>query len=112
MRRGGQSGRSAGSPGFGYNWAVLYVALWYLAMSLLTVVAFARDKRAAGLGLRRTPERTLHVLELVGGWPGALVAMRAFRHKRRKPAYWLVTAAIVLLHAVAWTWLAYHHFRT
>jgi uncharacterized membrane protein YsdA (DUF1294 family) len=61
-------------------------------------VAHGRDKRAARLGRRRTPERTLHLLELIGGWPGALLAMTVFHHKTRKASYFLVTASIV----VAW----------
>jgi hypothetical protein len=40
-------------------------------VSLITFVAYALDKRAARLGRPRTPESTLHVPELLGGWPGA-----------------------------------------
>ena len=71
---------------------------WVLLSSLIAFVAHGRDKRAARLGRRRTPERTLHLLELIGGWPGALVAMTVFHHKTRKASYFLVTALIV----VAW----------
>lgn len=38
-------------------------------------------------GRWRTPENTLHVAELLGGWPGALVAQQLFRHKTRKISY-------------------------
>ncbi|MAH66911.1 MAG: hypothetical protein CMJ27_11090 [Phycisphaerae bacterium] len=71
---------------------------WFLLSSLVAFVAHGRDKRAARLGRRRTPERTLHLLELIGGWPGALLAMTVFHHKTRKASYFLVTASIV----VAW----------
>jgi uncharacterized membrane protein YsdA (DUF1294 family) len=47
-------------------------------------------------------ENTLHLLELVGGWPGALLAMKLFRHKTRKLSFLLVTWAIVALHGVGW----------
>ena len=76
----------------------------YAIMSLITFVAFVLDKRAAVNGNRRTPEATLHMLELFGGWPGALVAMAHLRHKNRKLSYIAVFAAIVLLHAAVW-WL-------
>ena len=76
----------------------------YAIMSVITFVAFAVDKRAAGRGLRRTPERTLHVLELLGGWPGALSAMFFVRHKNRKFSYLAVFGCIVLVHAAGW-WL-------
>ena len=73
---------------------------WVLLSSLIAFVAHGRDKRAARLGRRRTPERTLHLLELIGGWPGALLAMTIFRHKTRKASYFLVTALIVLVWIV------------
>ncbi len=74
---------------------------WVLLSSLIAFVAHGRDKRAARLGRRRTPERTLHLLELIGGWPGALLAMTVFHHKTRKASYFLVTALIVLVWTAA-----------
>ena len=70
---------------------------WVLLSSLIAFAAHGLDKRAARLGRRRTPERTLHLLELIGGWPGALLAMKVFRHKTRKASYFLVTALIVVV---------------
>jgi uncharacterized membrane protein YsdA (DUF1294 family) len=70
---------------------------WVLLSSVIAFVAHGHDKRAARLGRRRTPERTLHLLELIGGWPGALLAMKVFRHKTRKASYFLVTALIVVV---------------
>ena len=43
----------------------------YLSMSLITFVFYACDKSAAQKGAWRTPESTLHLLALFGGWPGA-----------------------------------------
>ncbi|HLX64080.1 MAG TPA: DUF1294 domain-containing protein [Planctomycetota bacterium] len=77
----------------------------YAVMSVVTLVAFKLDKSAAVQGLRRTPEATLHLLELLGGWPGGLIAMILLRHKNRKASYIAVFVGIVLLHAVGW-WLA------
>lgn len=74
----------------------------YGVASVVTIVAFVVDKGRAQRGDRRVAERTLHVLELLGGWPGALLAMRLVRHKNRKAGYWLVTALIAVLHACAW----------
>jgi uncharacterized membrane protein YsdA (DUF1294 family) len=47
------------------------------------------------------PEATLHLAELLGGWPGAFLAQRRFRHKTRKVSFQLVFAVIVLLHQLA-----------
>ena len=83
---------------------MIYVLLIYATVSLVTFVTYGLDKRAARRGDRRVPEARLHLLELCGGWPGALVAQQVFRHKRRKGSFLIVTAAIVLLHALAWGW--------
>jgi uncharacterized membrane protein YsdA (DUF1294 family) len=74
------------------------VAGIYIVMSLITFAAFWLDKRAASRGTWRTPEKTLHILELVCGWPGAILAMKLLRHKNRKPAFWVLTVLAVLLN--------------
>ncbi len=77
----------------------------YLAMGVITFVAFAVDKGAAARGARRIPEARLHLLELLGGWPGAVAAVVLLRHKRRKPAFLVVLMLVVAVHGGAW-WLA------
>jgi uncharacterized membrane protein YsdA (DUF1294 family) len=77
----------------------------YAIASLVTFLAYGLDKRRAQRGGRRVPEATLHLLELCGGWPGALVAQQVFRHKRRKARYLAAFAAIVALHIAALAWL-------
>jgi uncharacterized membrane protein YsdA (DUF1294 family) len=75
------------------------IALYlYAAMSAITFVAFGFDKLAAWRGKRRVPEKTLHLLSLLGGWPGALLAMPVFRHKRRKGSFVTIVVLIVLVH--------------
>ena len=79
-----------------------YVLLVYAAMSLVTLAAFGLDKRAARRGRGRTRESTLHLLELLGGFPGGLLGQRLFRHKRQKARYLVVFWGIVLLHVAGW----------
>jgi uncharacterized membrane protein YsdA (DUF1294 family) len=87
----------------GRGGAVAWPALVYLPASLVTVAAYGLDKRRARrAGARRIRERTLHLLELFGGWPGALWAQQAFRHKTRDRAFRLVFWALVGLHLLAW----------
>lgn len=71
---------------------------WFAAMSMFSFAAMWLDKRAAIAGRRRWPERTLHGLEVLGGWPGSLVAQRALRHKNRKARYQITSWLIVALH--------------
>ncbi len=83
----------------------------YVAMSLLTIWSYHRDKRAAQLGLWRTPEQRLHILEALGGWPGAFLAQLYFRHKLRKMSYQIILGIIVAAHGVVWYHLLTHQER-
>ena len=83
----------------------------YAAMSLLTIWAYSYDKRAAQLGFWRTPEIKLHILEALGGWPGALLAQIFYRHKVRKLRYQVVFWLIVLSHGVLWYQVLTDHQR-
>ncbi|WDY60336.1 DUF1294 domain-containing protein [Pseudomonas sp. PSKL.D1] len=74
----------------------------YPAASLVCLLLYWQDKRQAREQAWRTPEKVLHASELLGGWPGALVAQQVFRHKTRKVSYQLVCWGIVGLHQVFW----------
>ena len=76
-----------------------------LAYAVASVLAFGlywHDKQQARTGQWRTPENVLHGVELLGGWPGALVAQQVFRHKTRKVSYQVFFWLIVALHQVIW----------
>ncbi len=77
----------------------------YAAMSAVTFAAYWADKRLAQRGGRRIPEKTLHGLALICGWPGALFAQRILRHKNRKVRFQIVFWLIVGLHVGLWAWL-------
>ena len=72
----------------------------YLATSLLTYLAYLLDKRSAQRGDWRTQESTLHLMSLLGGWPGALLAQRILRHKSSKPAFRVVFWATVVFNVL------------
>jgi uncharacterized membrane protein YsdA (DUF1294 family)/cold shock CspA family protein len=72
-----------------------------LLLSLLAFFAYGFDKNAAETGRWRTPENTLHMLSLAGGWPGAWVAQRLFHHKVRKASFMAGYWATVLAHMAA-----------
>jgi len=83
-----------------------YVAGWATAISLLTFAVYAYDKGSAGKDGQRTPEALLHLLELLGGWPGAFLGQQWLRHKSAKVIYQVVFWFIVLLYeTVAVDWL-------
>lgn len=78
-----------------------------ILMSVITFCIYGWDKSRAQRNGRRVPEATLHLLALLGGWLGALLGRRLFRHKTQKLWFTLTTFAIVLLHTGligAWIW--------
>jgi|GEM_PF-929174 len=81
----------------------------YGLMSLICFAVFWRDKRQARQGQWRTPESTLHLLELLGGWPGGLAGQLLLRHKIRKFSYQVVFWIIVGLHGLAWLDVWHQH---
>jgi uncharacterized membrane protein YsdA (DUF1294 family) len=85
------------------------LALVYLGASLACFTAYAIDKSAARSRARRTPERTLLLLGLACGWPGAVLAQQWLRHKSSKASFrarfWLtVLANVGLFAAFGWWW--------
>lgn len=77
----------------------------YVGTSFVTFMAYAIDKSAAQSGRWRTQESTLHLLALLGGWPGALIAQNRLRHKSRKASFLLVFRATALLNCGGLLWL-------
>ncbi|CAM2858518.1 DUF1294 domain-containing protein [Vibrio rarus] len=82
----------------------LFVAS-YCVLSLVSYAFFWRDKRAAQKGRWRTPESTLLLLSIVGGWPGALLAQCQFRHKSKKQPFKTLLWLCILLNISGLIWL-------
>ena len=65
-------------------------------VSFITFLVYAIDKNAARKRGWRVPEKLLHLLALLGGWPGALASQRLLRHKcSKRPflvVFWLTVA--------------------
>jgi uncharacterized membrane protein YsdA (DUF1294 family)/cold shock CspA family protein len=77
----------------------------YLFMSTLTYLAYAIDKSAAQAGRWRISEKSLQLLALAGGWPGALLAQQILRHKSRKGSFRIFLWIAVLLNCAGLAWL-------
>ncbi|MBB5633513.1 uncharacterized membrane protein YsdA (DUF1294 family)/cold shock CspA family protein [Cryobacterium mesophilum] len=76
----------------------------YGGVSIISFALYWQDKRAAIAGTWRVPEEQLHLLGLVGGWPGGIVAQNLFRHKTKKERfarYFWFTVALNVLAFVA-----------
>jgi len=76
----------------------LWVAAVYSLASIIAFVLYAVDKSAARAHRRRVSERTLLLLGLLGGWPGAIVAQQMLRHKTQKVTFRRVFWVSVVLN--------------
>lgn len=89
----------------GLLWGSIYAAV----VSVVTYLAYSWDKQQARDKEWRMPEARLHLMELIGGWPGAFLAQRRLRHKCSKVSYQVVFWLIVLVYQLAaldslWDW--------
>lgn len=82
------------SQGIDWKW----VAGSVVAMSIIGFMVYWLDKLRARHGQWRVAETTLHLIALLGGWPGAYLAQRHFHHKTKKLRFQLLFWLIVTLH--------------
>ena len=82
---------------------------WLIALSATTFVIYGFDKLLSKIGHERCPEDILHVMALLGGFPGGWAGMAFFHHKsnyRKHPAIWFCLILGIFVHAA----LAYYWF--
>lgn len=77
---------------------------WYIALgaallpSLLAYLLYADDKGRARVRAWRVSEKNLHWISFLGGWPGAYLAQRRYRHKTAKFGFQFTFWMTVFLH--------------
>lgn len=77
----------------------------YLGANALSYLMYGWDKSAAQNDRRRVPEGNLHLADLLGGWPGALIAQQRFRHKTKKQSFLFVFWLTVFINLATCFWL-------
>lgn len=90
------------------NWIALWVLLW----SILAFVLMGVDKWKARRERWRVPEKTLFLAAALGGSPGAILGMYAFRHKTRHWYFKWGLPAILIAQLTLGLWLYRHFFLT
>ena len=87
----------------------IIVGLAYGVLSLGCFVAYAMDKSAAREGRWRTSERTLLLLGLLCGWPGAVLAQQWLRHKSSKRSFQVLFWISVAINVAAFVYFSMHY---
>lgn len=80
--------------------ALIVYLLLVAIMSVVCFFAYGLDKYKAKRASWRIPEKSLQMLALLGGWPGALLGQNLFRHKTQKKSFRMVFWLMVLLHII------------
>ncbi len=84
--------------GFFANYIPQKIVFLYFGASVVTFIIYAYDKSQAKRGAWRTKESTLHMLSIIGGWPGAGLAQQWLRHKSSKKAFRIAYWATVFVN--------------
>jgi len=87
-----------------YEALIIFLTILYGVLSLLAYITYALDKSAAIQQKRRVREDALHVLSLLGGWPGALLAQKKYRHKTKKKRFRFFFWITVILNLTTLVW--------
>ena len=65
------------------------ILIYVIGINVMAFLMYGIDKWSAVHDLRRIPEKTLIGIAVVGGSVGAYVSMQMFRHKTRKPKFYI-----------------------
>ena len=72
---------------FTYKTLLLFLIFHIFSINITTFIAYGADKKAAQKNAWRIPEKDLHTLEFLGGWFGAFLGQKFFKHKTAKKSF-------------------------
>ena len=84
------------------------LAVWCGLWSVASFFSYFKDKQAALRQNWRTPEKQLHLFDLLGGWPGGLIARQLWRHKTSKTEFVVVFWITVIINCIVTLGLMRH----
>ena len=73
------------------------VLIYYSVMSVIAFLLYGMDKGRAKMGQWRIRESVLLGVSIIGGATGALLGMKAFRHKTKHGYFWGVGFVSLIL---------------
>jgi uncharacterized membrane protein YsdA (DUF1294 family) len=83
-----------------------YFLLYLAVISVVSVLVCCYDKIAAKKCWRRTPEKTLLLLSVLGGSAAMYLTMQIIRHKTRHNKF-MVGIPLIILLQIAIIWVVY-----
>lgn len=76
------------------------IIIYLLIINLISFLSMGIDKWKAKRGAWRIPEQTLISMVLLGGGIGGILGMYAFRHKTKKPRFYVGFPIILILEII------------
>lgn len=76
------------------------IVIYLLAINVITFLAMGIDKYKAKKGHWRTQEKTLFFLVAFGGGIGGIAGMYYFRHKTKKPRFYIGFPMILIVEII------------
>ena len=86
---------------------ILGYPILVVVTSVAAFLMYGWDKRQAKVDGWRVPEKRLHALSFLGGWPGAMLGQSYFRHKTQKNEFKIMTWLAAAVHAGLVVWYFY-----
>lgn len=81
------------------------ILIYLLVINVIAFLAMGIDKWKAKRGAWRIPEQTLLSLVLLGGGFGGIAGMYVFRHKTKKPRFFIGFPVILIAEIVLCVYL-------
>ena len=82
-----------------------YIFIYFVAVSLITIIVTAYDKKAAKKWTKhRVPEKILFLLAILGGSVAEFLTMLKIRHKTKHKRFMIGLPIIILLQVIS-IWL-------
>lgn len=85
------------------------IIIYLLAINLIAFLAMGIDKWKAKRDAWRIPEQTLLSLVVLGGGIGGIIGMYVFRHKTKKPRFFIGFPLILIAEITAVVYLLIHN---
>ena len=89
---------------------MIYYLIYFVVISLVSVIITVYDKKAAKIGKRRIRESTLLLLSALGGSLAMYITMKKIRHKTKYKKFMIGIPVIMILQAgvIAYLYFAYY----
>jgi len=75
------------------------ILIYYLSINLILFLVMGYDKACAKRDRFRVPESSLFIISLLGGGIGGFCGMFLFRHKNKKPQFYIIYLISIVLHS-------------